>query len=127
MTITLTSEELVDELWSISQSIEHHNAQLSLLYAQRLALFKDARSRTPAIRHEKMAQACGVSEVAIIAALRKEAGVEHANHVEPVAWCALCAQERREVAKGVEAAARRRRDRVKKRAARAADGLNQTG
>lgn len=67
----LDTNELLDHLDDLRVRIEAVEAERDALYAARLAAFIEGRSRQPAITQRALAERAGVSEVAVIQALKK--------------------------------------------------------
>lgn len=66
-----TPDDVLAELTAVAAQLTLHNAILTDLYAQRDRLYCEARAFTPPVTQKRMAAAAGMSEVAVVASLRK--------------------------------------------------------
>ncbi len=71
MSTTTDTEAVLSELRELRERIEAGQADLTDAYARRLELFQQARSSAPPTPNRVLAEAAGVTEVAIIQARKK--------------------------------------------------------
>jgi hypothetical protein len=64
-------ETLLAQLRDVREQMDRAELERSQLYEARLDLFQQARAADPPISHRAIAEAAGVSEPAVIQALRK--------------------------------------------------------
>lgn len=69
----LDDDALVALVESVRARITENEAERDQLYAGRVAIFRAARLRTPPVTQRRLADAAGVSPVAVTQALRKAA------------------------------------------------------
>lgn len=67
----LDDDELLAYLADIAGELREVDARQKELWAARIAVYQEGRRRVPAITHGRLADAAGVSEVAIITKLRQ--------------------------------------------------------
>lgn len=67
---TVDRARLLAEIGSVAAAIDETNARRAELYRRRAALFRVGRSLDPPITNPDLGAAAGVSEVAVIQALR---------------------------------------------------------
>jgi hypothetical protein len=67
---TLDTNDLLDYLASLAERIAAVEDERTRLYAVRLAVYQEARDRTPPITQRALAERAGVSEPSVIQALK---------------------------------------------------------
>lgn len=67
----LSDDDLLAYLTELAGEIQAVKEQQETLWAARIAVYQEGRRRDPAITHGRLAEAAGVSEVAIITKLRQ--------------------------------------------------------
>lgn len=67
----LSDERLLTYLSSVRKRLSTVTAEQEALWQARIDVYQEGRSRTPVITHGRLAEAAGVSEVAIITKLRQ--------------------------------------------------------
>lgn len=75
----LDNDELLAELDRVAADLETENARVEKLYEVRLAIYLEARRRTPPITQAVLAEHAKTSEIAVTAALRKARKLEEAK------------------------------------------------
>lgn len=67
----MSDDRLLDHLHKIAVELAEVDEHQRSLWAARIAVYQEGRRRDPAITHGRLAEAAGVSEVAIITKLRQ--------------------------------------------------------
>lgn len=67
----LSTDELLSVLSDVADELSDVKERTEQLYAVRTALYVEARRRTPPITQRRLAEVSKMSDVAVIAALRK--------------------------------------------------------
>jgi DNA-directed RNA polymerase specialized sigma subunit len=70
---SLSDDELLGHLESVAGAISQVSDRQQSLWDLRLAIYQEARRRQPPITQQRIASAAGVSEVAVIQAIKKSA------------------------------------------------------
>lgn len=68
---TLADDNLLAYLAELAEVIEQIRVRQEELWAARIDVYREGRRRDPAITHGRLAEAAGVSEVAIITKLKQ--------------------------------------------------------
>lgn len=71
MTAARTAEQALGELAELREQITPRDAELMALYERRRALYAELRAMDPPVTQRRIAEVAGVTEAAVIAALRK--------------------------------------------------------
>lgn len=69
----MDDDALLAHLAALADDLDATRARLDALHERRLAVYKNARGRSPAVTQRRIAEASRVTEVAVIQALRKDA------------------------------------------------------
>lgn len=69
--LDLDDDALVAHLADVADDLREAEARVKVLRGRRIAVYENARARTPAITQARLAAAAQVSEVAVIQALRR--------------------------------------------------------
>lgn len=68
---TRTADDVLADVHDVASRLRDLDAERAELFARRLALFREARALDPPVTQKALGDAAGISEVGVIAQIRK--------------------------------------------------------